>query len=62
MTEKTKNEKKKQIDGLTQFLASSPFLIGLWLQQDIGSFHELGNGHSLALDGTLNIAVKFSES
>ena len=62
MTEKTKNEKKKYIDGFTQFLASSPFLIGLWLQQDIESFNELGNGHSLALDGTLNIAVKFSES
>ena len=34
----------------------------MWLQQDIESFHELGNGHSLALDGTLNIAVKFSEN
>ena len=53
--------KSKFVDGFIQFLAYSPLPIGLWTQQDIDLFYELGGEHSLVADAASNIAVKLCE-
>ena len=53
--------KSKFVDGFIQFLTYSLLLIGLWTQQDIELFYELGSVHSLVADATTNVAVKLCE-